>query len=134
MILIDTSVWVAVLRNRRGEAARLSRWLGDREPILARFTQLELLQGAGDEQEWGLLNDHLRHQTYVDPGPNCWITAARIYFDLRRLGRTVHSPIDCCIAQLALDHELSLLHQDRDFEVISEVRPLSQLRFDSIEA
>ena len=45
MILIDTSVWIAVLRNRFGEAQRLQARLGGQEPVLARFTQLELLQG-----------------------------------------------------------------------------------------
>ena len=130
MILIDTSVWIAVLRNRSGEAKRLQAKLAGQEPILARFTQLELLQGAGDETEWGLLSDYLDYQSYLDPEPGCWARAARIYFELRRVGSRVRSPIDCCIAQLSLDHRLTLLHQDRDFEAIATVRPLSQIRFD----
>ena len=130
MILIDTSVWIAVLRNRSGEVEKLQDQLAGQEPILARFTQLELLQGARDETEWGLLTDYLDNQSYLDPEPECWARAARIYFELRRTGNTVRSPIDCCIAQLSLDHRLTLLHQDRDFETIATVRPLSQIRFD----
>jgi predicted nucleic acid-binding protein len=34
MVLVDTSVWIAVLRNRGGEAERLRRWLAG--PIPAR--------------------------------------------------------------------------------------------------
>jgi uncharacterized protein with PIN domain len=49
MVLVDTSVWIAVLRNRGGEAERLKRWLAGRIPALSRFSQLELLQGAKDE-------------------------------------------------------------------------------------
>jgi len=41
---------------------------------------------------------------------------------LRRAGKTVRSPIDCCIAQLALENQLMLVHNDRDFEVIAELR------------
>ena len=52
--------------------------------------------------------------------------AARIYFDLRRQGETVRSPIDCCIAQLALAHEILLLHRDEDFNKIARIRPLHQ--------
>ena len=57
-----------------------------------------------------------------------WSEAARIYFDLRRVGKTVRSPIDCCIAQIAMDNKALLLHRDRDFEVIAAVRPLRQKR------
>ena len=130
MILIDTSVWIAVLRDRDGEAQRLRTWLAGHEPVLARFTQLELLQGARDEKEWSLLSEYLNGQTYLEPEAECWTRAARIYFELRRNGSTVRSPIDCCIAQLSLDHRMVLLHQDRDFEAIARVRPLSQIRFD----
>lgn len=132
MVLIDTSVWIAALRNRNREADRLKAWLGNRVPALARFTELELLQGAKDERDWGLLASYLRHQHYLDPSGACWSAAARVYFDLRRRGLTVRSPIDCCIAQLALDHGLPLLHLDQDFEAIATVRALDQLRFDRI--
>jgi predicted nucleic acid-binding protein len=132
MVLIDTSVWIAALRNRNREAERLRQWLDNRVPALARFSQLELLQGAKDEREWGLLANTLAHQHYLEPSVACWSTAARIWFDLRRGGLTVRSPIDCCIAQLALDHGLPLLHLDRDFETIATIRPLDQLRFDRI--
>ncbi len=127
MILVDTSVWIEVLRDRSGRRrAVLDRALADDEPALTRFHQLELLQGARDETEWNLLRDYLEGQIYLEPGPHSWEEAARIYFDLRRLGKTVRSPIDCCIAQVAIDHGVLLLHHDRDFEVISKVRPLSQ--------
>ncbi len=101
-------------------------------PYLPALPNSKLLQGAADEREWGLLSDTLRYQTWLDPEEDCWSDAARIYFDLHRSGRTVRSPIDCCIAQLALDNGLTLLHQDRDFDVISSVRPLSAIRFDQL--
>jgi predicted nucleic acid-binding protein len=57
-----------------------------------------------------------------------WTDAARIYFDLRRTGRTVRSPIDCCIAQIAIDHAALLLHRDRDFTTTAQMRPLREMR------
>jgi predicted nucleic acid-binding protein len=127
LILVDTSVWVEVLRDRSGHAkAALETALDGDEAVLCRFHQLELLQGARDEREWRLLQEQLDAQVYLDLGQASWTAAARIYFDLRRTGKTVRSPIDCCIAQIAMDHDVLLLHRDRDFAVISEVRPLRQ--------
>jgi len=126
--MVDTSVWIDVLRDRSGSRkAALAAATGDAEVVLARFVQLELLQGCRDEAEWDLLAPVLHEQAYLEVKPSTWETAARIYFDLRRLGRTVRSPIDCCIAQLALEHDTLLLHRDRDFEAIATCRPLRQV-------
>jgi len=32
--------------------------------------------------------------------------------------------VDCCIAQIAIESGVLLLHQDRDFERIARIRPL----------
>jgi len=129
MILVDTSVWVEVLRDRTGRLRdALESALDGDDAVLTRFHQLELLQGARDEREWSLLREHLDVQDYLECGPESWPAAARIYFELRRAGKTVRSPIDCCIAQIAMDHDVLLLHRDRDFETISLVRPLRHER------
>ncbi len=124
-VLIDTSVWVDVLRDASGAAAdRVRSIVADDEVVLTRFNQLELLQGAIDEREWTTLARYLDGQEYIEADVDTWRAAARIYYELRRRGRTVRSAIDCCIAQLAIEHEALLLHQDRDFEAIAEIRPL----------
>lgn len=125
MIVVDTSVWVEVLRDA-SKRSSVEGALASDEPYLTRFTELELLVGARDEHEWRRLEEALASQLYVELGAGTWAAAARIFFDLRRLGRTVRSPVDCCIAQLTLEHEALLLHRDRDFETISTVRPLQQ--------
>jgi predicted nucleic acid-binding protein len=125
--IVDTSVWIDVLRDGSMEHRRQLESVVDPEDVvLTPFTELELLQGCRDEQEWALLAAYLETQEYVEPARSTWAAAARISFDLRRLGKTVRSPIDCCIAQLAIDSTTLLLHRDRDFEVIAEIRPLQQ--------
>jgi predicted nucleic acid-binding protein len=129
VILVDTSVWVDLFRDRTGtRRARLDEAISGDDVALTRFHQLELLQGALDEREWNLLSGYLDVQDYLECSVESWPRAARIYFDLRRIGKTVRSPIDCCIAQIALEHEVVLLHRDRDFEVIAGVIPLRQQR------
>src|SRR5262249_20096701 len=129
VILVDTSVWIEVLADRSGrKKVALERELADDDAVLTRFNQLELLQGARDEREWSVLSEYLDDQDYLESRPELWVNAARLYFDLRRLGKTVFSPIDCCIAQIALDYDVLLLHRDADFETIAQVRPLRQQR------
>ena len=129
MILVDTSVWIEVLGDRfGGKKVAFERALDGDDAVLTRFNQLELLQGTRDEREWSALSEYLDDQDYLEPSTELWANAARIYFDLRRLGKTVFSPIDCCIAQIAIDYDVLLLHRDGDFETIAEVRPLRQQR------
>jgi predicted nucleic acid-binding protein len=127
MILIDTSIWINVFRdNTRQGVQRLRQEIGEQAIVLTRFQQLELLQGCRDEREWGLLSQYLDGQDYVEAQTATWQAAARIYYSLRRQGLTVRSPIDCCIAQIALENRLLLMHDDRDFVTISQVVPLRQ--------
>jgi predicted nucleic acid-binding protein len=129
MILVDTSVWIDVLRDETGSRrSALAAALAGEDVVLTRFQQLELLQGCRDEKEWSLLASYLDDQDYLDLSNEAWQEAARTFFDLRRLGRTVRSPIDCLIAQAAMEHDVLLLHRDKDFETIAQIRPLRQTR------
>ena len=125
MVLVDTSVWVDLFRDPTGRIRNaLEHARSGEEVVLTRFNQLELLQGARDEQEWSVLSAYLEHQDYLETESDTWRNAARIHFDLRRRGRTVRSSIDCCIADLAYQHDALLVHRDWDFAAIAEVRPI----------
>ena len=131
MILIDTSVWIEIFRDKTENIVKtLQNTIGAKNYVLSRFNQLELLQGARDQKEWELLEDYLSTQYYLEASQDTWPEAARIYFELRRKGFTINSPIDCCIAQIALEHGAFLLHRDKDFEKISLIRSLKQGRFE----
>ncbi len=131
MILVDTSVWVEVLKDKDGGIVQDFRdWVDGEVYALTRFTQLELLQGAKNEWEWRHLDEYLSTQYYLEASDDTWTKAARIYFDLRRKGITLGSSIDCCIAQIAIESKVDLLHLDKDFERIASIRPLSAVRFE----
>jgi len=83
-------------------------------------------------REWELLADYLSTQYYLEADDSTWQWATRIYFELRGKGVTISSPVDCCIAQIAMEHGAILLHRDKDFEKISRIRPLMQEYFKSI--
>ena len=127
MILVDTSVWIDIFRDRTGHIVETFKAkIGTENCVLSRFNQLELLQGAKDEKEWELLAEYLSTQYYIEAWEKTWQAAAGIYFELRRRGVAINSPIDCCIAQISMEHGATLLHRDKDFEKISRIRPLKQ--------
>jgi len=133
MILIDTSIWINVLGKKQfaNYANTLQELIADRDIALTRFQQLELLQGCKSEREWLRLSEYLEGQIYLETQASTWKSAARIFYDLRKQGITVRSPIDCCIAQIAIERRVLLLHDDRDFVVIARYFPLQQTRFRS---
>ena len=130
MILVDTSVWIEIFRDKTGHVVKaFQKRTRSENYAISRFNQLELLQGARNEKEWELLDDYLMTQYYLDASDITWQQAARIFFELRRKGVTINSPIDCCIAQIALEFSAVLLHRDKDFEKISRIRPLEHELF-----
>ena len=127
MIIVETSVWISVLKDKTGKIVKAFRKKTGADIILfSRFVQIELLQGAKNEFEFRRLDEYLATQYYLEATEQTWRQAARIYFDLRRSGITIRSTIDCCIACIAIEAQTVLLHQDRDFEKIAKISPLEQ--------
>jgi hypothetical protein len=128
MLLIDTSVWINVLKDKSGNAkVKLKNSINERSYYLPIFTQMELLQGCKDEQEWEKLSQYLSVQKYLVPDySKIWVNAARLYFELRRKGITIRSNIDCAIAICAIENNLILYHCDRDFAQIAKYTTLKQ--------
>ena len=129
MLLIDTSLWLAIYRDPTGSVSRhVQSVAGSEEIVFCQFIRAELLQGCRDEREWMRSLEYLDDQSYLEISRAGWTEAARIYFELRQQGLTVRSTLDCCIAVVALEHDLTLLHNDQDYEKITTVRPLKQKR------
>jgi len=57
-----------------------------------------------------------------------FVKAAELYRTLRRKGITIRKPIDCMIAAVAIEHNVPLLHKDRDFDSIETNCGLKVLR------
>ena len=60
MLLIDTSLWVAIYRDASGAAARsVQGAIGSEEFVFCQFIRAELLQGCRDEREWTDTREYL---------------------------------------------------------------------------
>jgi predicted nucleic acid-binding protein len=128
VIVVDTSVLVDFFRGRHtASTARLHQMEQDQIPFaIPAVCCQELLAGARDAKEWGLLLTYLETQQIllpIDPW-HTHVEAARIMVDCRAKGQTPRGAIDCLIAQLTLENDGLLLHSDQDFDRIKAVRPL----------
>lgn len=119
MYLVDTSVWIGLFRQRETAAVRLFRHILERDiPFgISSVIFQELLQGAKNESDYQRLYDYVGSQCFYHPKDeiDSYANAARIYFDCRREGVTIRSSLDCLIAEIAIEHNLILLHDDVDF-------------------
>jgi predicted nucleic acid-binding protein len=131
VILVDTSALIPYLKGRDTPAsALLGRYVSEEVEIaLTPEILQEVLQGARDEKEWRTLRRYLVGQRVLEPADSLrsHVEAARIYYECRRRGLTVRSTIDCFVAQTALERNVPLLHDDRDYDAIRRVRPLKTL-------
>jgi len=57
-------------------------------------------------------------------------SAATLYRDAKQFGHTVRSLVDCLVAAVALRHDATVVHLDRDFELLALVSPLRVARCD----
>ena len=125
MYLVDTSVWIDYLNGRGGKHVEsLDRLLG--QPGLAGITGVvfqEILQGARTDAVYRKLRAHFRDQRFYHPKDpvNTYSEAAHIYFRCRKRGITIRSTIDCFIAQIAIENDLVLFHNDQDFVRMASV-------------
>ncbi|MGY6530468.1 MAG: PIN domain-containing protein [Cyanobacterium sp.] len=83
MLLIDTSIWIEVLRDKsKVKAERLKKIIAHRNYYLSVFTKMELLQGCKNEVEWEKINTYLAVQKYLIPDyHSIWENSARLYFE-----------------------------------------------------
>ena len=125
MILVETSVIIQFLRGDRNEKVALFETLiNEGQPYgISAYTYAEVLQGARNNTEYRQLDDYLGSQVIYEPrsGKATFKEAATLFYELRRKGYTIRGLVDVLIALTALHNNLTLLHNDKDFEFIKKV-------------
>ena len=104
---------------------RLRVILDEGDAALAPVIVQEILQGARDEAACRTLQRRFSALPMIDgtSALQTHVAAGRLYARCRWAGITPRSPHDCLIAQIAIEHEVPLLHDDHDFELLSQVDP-----------
>ena len=123
MILVDTSVWIDFLEGKGTPQQYKLRQIieNDEDICLTGIVVTEILQGISNERQNREIRDYLLEFPMINPkGISSYIQAAEIYRTCARNGKTVRKTIDCLIAVVAIEHDLLLFHNDRDFLNIHE--------------
>ena len=128
MILVDSSILIDFFKGATHDKIQTFRTILQRGiPFgISSFIYQEVLQGAKTDKEYRLLKRYLEVQRFYHPKDpvDSFAGAAKIYFDCRKKGVTIRSTIDCIVAQIAIEHDLLLLHNDSDFDAIANLIPL----------
>lgn len=127
MILVDTSILISYFKNDSSEMnVKFDQLLEMNIPfgINVNIYQ-ELLQGAKNRNEFDKMNEYLSSIRFYDLkyGRKSYENAAKIYYTCRRKGISIRSSIDLLIAETAIENDLYLMHNDRDFDNIHKVYP-----------
>jgi predicted nucleic acid-binding protein len=84
---------------------------------------LELLQGSRNESEYDILKEYLSTLPFYELkyGKKSYENVARLNMKCREHGITIRSTIDLIIAETALENNLYLFHNDKDYTNMAAV-------------
>jgi predicted nucleic acid-binding protein len=125
MILVDTSVLIGYFKKSRGTLYDKMDYLIDNGmPYgICHYVYQELLQGSANEWEYELLKEYLGTLPFYDLryGKESFENAALMYMNCRKKGITLRNTVDLLIAEIAIENNLYLFHNDNDYTNISKV-------------
>jgi predicted nucleic acid-binding protein len=130
VVIVDTTVWVDFFSGKNTpEVGILERLVTEDEDIcICGVILTEVLQGIRSDAEYIETLSRFDSFLFLDLNRQTFIKAAQLYRTLRRRGITSRKPVDCMIAAVAIEHDIPLLHNDRDFDPIEKICGLEVVR------
>jgi hypothetical protein len=128
-VLVDSTVWIDFLKNAETpQTRRLVDLIEAREDLcVCGFVLTEVLQGVREEKQFVATKHQFENLIYLEDDRSTYELAATIYRNLRKQGVTIRNSVDCLIAAVVIQHNVSFLENDRDFRFIDEHYPLNRL-------
>ena len=126
MVLVDTTVWINFFADRNVlHVAALQELIeNEKDLCLCGVILAEVLQGIRSDAEYIETKDYLTDLIFLPMRQITFVRAAELYRFLRKRGVTIRKPIDCMIAAVAIENDICLLHNDRDFDHIAKYSKL----------
>ncbi len=130
MVLVDSSVWIDFFNGSvTPQCDALDALLGRELVLIGDLILTEVLQGFRTDSGYRQARTLLDPLTLYDlGGREVALAAADNYRYLRARGVTIRKTIDVIIASYCLQHDLDLLHSDRDFDAMERHLGLSVYR------
>jgi predicted nucleic acid-binding protein len=122
MVLTDTTVWIDFFAGRHlPHVTALESLINAREDLcICGIILTEVLQGIREKNEFRKTKELFNSMIFLPMPYSVFLGAAEIYRTLRRKGITIRNSIDCMIASVAIENDILLLHNDRDFVPIEK--------------
>jgi len=119
-VLIDTSIWIEFFNMARGQVFQeVTQLLREDPTAYSGMIALELIRGAKTAKELKTLENLFQSIARFDEQPSSHIQAGHLGHKLAGKGITMGT-VDLLIAQVAIDHALSLYTQDHRFSSIAK--------------
>ena len=126
MILVDTSVWVDYFNGKQTPQTNiLDRLLDNQILSVGDLIYTEILQGFRSDKDFETARTLLDALVFYNMlNQSIALKSAQYYRQLRKKGVTIRKTIDMLIATFCMEHKLTLLQSDADFENIAKHLPL----------
>jgi len=120
-VLVDSTVWIDLFHDLpRTHVVALQELIeNDEDLCLCGVILGEVLQGIRSDADFRKTRDYFESLVLLPMRKETFLQAADIYRSLRKKGVTLRKPVDCLIASVAIQYDLPLLHNDRDFDQIA---------------
>ncbi|EFI33126.1 PilT protein domain protein [Desulfonatronospira thiodismutans ASO3-1] len=121
MVFVDTTVWIDFFADLdQPHVVTLSELIEQEEDLsLCGIILAEVLQGIRSDKDFIKTREYLGGLVFLPMGQATFLRAAEVYRSLRKKGVTIRKPVDCMIASVAMEYDICLLHNDRDFDHIA---------------
>jgi predicted nucleic acid-binding protein len=118
MILVDSSVWIGYFNGKiNPQTDWLDAALGREIIIVGDLILAEVLQGFKSDRDFYTAKELLSRFQFMEMlGQELAVRSAENYRFLRKKGVTVRKTIDVMIGTFCIHHNMSLLHDDQDFD------------------
>lgn len=130
MTIVDTTVWIDFFHGTdTPEIREVQRLLDASEDVcICGVILTEVLQGIREDKDHAAAATAFEAFLFLPMTRHTFIQAADLYRTLRRGGITIRNAVDCMIASVAIEHDIPLLHNDRDFDAIATLGNLKVVK------
>jgi predicted nucleic acid-binding protein len=122
--IFDSTIWINFSKGKINLQTEMLEDYLKSSPSLIYLTPTilqEFLMGLKTENDFTKFSFQFSYLNIFKPDwEKTSISAAKLYFDLRKKGVTIRKSTDCLIAQVAIENDVLLVHNDSDFELIAQ--------------
>ncbi len=123
-VLVDSNVFIDLMKHRGDPAPSLYRWAGIRNLAICGMVRVEVLRGVKSPKAYRSLNDFMDVMVNVPSSNRLWDEAASLAWKLDRKGVVIPGT-DVVIAASALMIGAAILTSDAHFRRIEGLRVIS---------